>query len=167
MRQEIDICKYCDRTVTIPEIANINPDGSFAHPGCILVHEILHDWQGDVQRFHELFGLPVLNRPQLITAARIEFRAELIREEVTETIDAMLLQADIVEIADGICDSIYVLLGAALEFGIDISPIWNEVQRTNMLKEGGSIREDGKILKPKDWIPPQIEKLLEEQGWES
>ena len=70
------------------------------------------------------------------------------------------------EIADGICDSIYVLLGAALELGINITPLWDEVQRTNMAKEGGAIREDGKILKPEGWKPPVISRLLKEQGWQ-
>ena len=72
---------------------------------------------------------------------------------------------NITEIADGIADLIYVLLGTAIEYGININPIWDEVQRTNMLKEGGGIRPDGKILKPEGWLSPDIAGILKQQGW--
>lgn len=163
MAEEIGKCEWCERVVTVPEIANDNGDGTYAHPNCILVHEVLHDWQSDVERFHEKFGLPVLDTPQIIISDRMDFRAKLIREEMQETLDAFD-ELDLVEIADGICDSIYVLLGAALELGIKISPVWNEVQRTNMAKDGGATREDGKILKPEGWLPPRVEEELLAQG---
>ncbi len=76
-------------------------------------------------------------------------------------------EPDLVEIADALADSIYVLLGTALEFGMgDIFPrIWNEVHRSNMSKldnEGKPVmREDGKILKGPNFSPPDIENLLE------
>jgi len=163
MPQEVDNCQWCERTVTIPEIANLNPDGTYSHPSCHLTHVILHDWQSDVERFHEKFGLPINNSPQRIPDDRLILRVDLIREEMEETIDA-IGELNLVEIADGICDSIYVLLGTAIELGIDISPVWNEVQRTNMAKDGGSTRADGKILKPEGWLPPRVYEELLAQG---
>jgi predicted HAD superfamily Cof-like phosphohydrolase len=80
---------------------------------------------------------------------------ELIREEIQETLQAML-DNDLIEIADGIVDSIVVLIGAAVTYGIDIRPIWSIIHKTNMAKKGGKIREDGKQLKPEDWQPPDV-----------
>lgn len=44
--------------------------------------------------------------------------------------------------------------------GIDLRPFFREVHRTNMLKLSGPVREDGKKLKPPDWMPPRIEAML-------
>jgi predicted HAD superfamily Cof-like phosphohydrolase len=117
--------------------------------------------QETVAEFHIKFGVPLHRIPGI---RRPLLRASLIREEskeVTDAIDA----GDIVETADGLCDLIYVCLGAALEFGIDLGPIFDEVHQTNMAKEGGPTRSDGKILKPEGWEPPQIRELLERQGY--
>jgi len=75
---------------------------------------------------------------------------------------------DMLETADAIVDSIYVLIGAALEFGIPLAEIWAEVQRSNMgkvieLPDGTrkvNRRPDGKILKPENWVPPDIAGVL-------
>jgi predicted HAD superfamily Cof-like phosphohydrolase len=69
------------------------------------------------------------------------------------------------EIADGIVDSIVVLLGAACAMGIDIQPIWDKIHESNMAKATGPVREDGKRLKPENWQPPDIESELKKQGW--
>jgi len=163
---EIGKCQWCGREVTIPEIAHQDGNGiTFSHPNCHLVHVELHDWQSDVERFHEKFGLEIRYKPSMLPDDRAVLRISLIKEEVFETIDA-IINSDLTGIADGICDSIYVLLGTAIECGIDISPVWNEVQRTNMNKEGGSMREDGKILKPEGWLPPRVYEELCAQGME-
>lgn len=58
---------------------------------------------------------------------------------------------DVIEIADAIADSIYVQLGAALQWGIDIDRCFDLVQENNMLKVvNGTIDENGKLKKPKD-----------------
>lgn len=112
------------------------------------------------------------------TRDRVALRADLIAEEVKETLEALtghevdfviqnhvgrFKKGDMPEIADGIVDSIYVLLGTAIEYGIDIEPIWGAVQKANMAKVGGGIREDGKRLKPEGWEPPPIADLIEAQ----
>ena len=163
--QVIGKCKWCLRVITIPEIANENDDGTYEHPGCYYVNTVLHDWQSDVQKFHAKFGIPIGTTPKRISDNRLELRISLIQEDMKETIRA-IDDVNLVEIADGICDSIYVLLGTAIEFGIDISPIWNEVQRTNMAKDGGTTRTDEKILKPEGWEPPRVYEELLVQGME-
>ncbi len=124
------------------------------------------NWQRDVTNFHKKFGLPTKTVPEVISVQRGKLRIALILEETGELMQAIRHQ-DLPEIADAVADAIYVILGTAIEYGIDMNPIWHEVQRTNMAKEGGGMRVDGKILKPKGWEPPKIIKMLQSQGWKS
>ena len=110
-----------------------------------------------VREFHSKFGQPILGKPE-INEDRRDLRLRLIREEYSETFNAMVAD-DIVEIADGIADLIYVLLGTAIEYGIDMEPVFKEVHRSNMEKIPGNFRPDGKILKPEGWQPPRIGQL--------
>lgn len=116
-----------------------------------------------VRDFHEKFGLMAAQRPQFPDAATIELRQSLIEEETAEFRKACTAR-DLVEAADALADLLYVVHGAAVSFGIDLEPIFEEVHRTNMAKSGGPRRGDGKILKPAGWQPPQIRPLLEQQG---
>lgn len=100
--------------------------------------------------------IPVNVRPAI---RRPELRASLIEEEAAETIVA-IRSGDLVEAIDGLCDLLCVVYGAAAEFGVNLAPYWDEVHRTNMAKQGGPVRADGKRLKPEGWTPPNIEGLL-------
>ena len=94
-----------------------------------------------------------------------ELRARLIREEADETVKA-ILEGDLVEAIDGLCDLLYVALGTAVSFGVDLEPFWEEVHANNMTKLAGPI-VDGKLRKPEGWKPPRIRELLRElYGWE-
>jgi predicted HAD superfamily Cof-like phosphohydrolase len=115
-----------------------------------------HSVQRDVEDFHRALDVPVGETPAI---RRPELRAALIREEVEETLDA-IERRDLVEAIDGMCDVLCVVYGTAVEFGVDLAPFWDEVHRTNMAKQGGPVREDGKRLKPPGWEPPQIAALL-------
>jgi len=120
----------------------------------------------DVEDFHKVMGLPVLDKPQFPPQERIDLRVKLIAEEVEETLEA-IYKRDMVETADGLADIIYVCIGAALEFGIPLNDVWNEVQRSNMAKVDpltGKVnkREDGKVLKPEGWTPPNIALIISE-----
>ena len=73
-------------------------------------------------------------------------------------------------VADGIVDSIVVLIGLGYSMGLDMEAAWQEVHRSNMAKidpETGKVirREDGKILKPEGWTPPDLVKVVM-QSWE-
>jgi predicted HAD superfamily Cof-like phosphohydrolase len=113
-----------------------------------------------VKEFHERFSVPFSTKPTIISKDRATLRMKLIDEEATELRTAMQ-NDDLVEVADGIADLIYVAIGAAIEYGIPLSEVWDEVHATNMLKVGGAERADGKILKPEGWKPPQIEQILQ------
>lgn len=119
----------------------------------------MNDAIEQLKEFHRRFGVPILDQPQIPSDTRRHLRAALIAEEALELTTA-IDGADLVGIADGIADVIYVAIGAALEFGIPLEKVWDEVHRTNMLKVGGSMREDGKILKPEGWTPPDIAAVL-------
>lgn len=121
------------------------------------------DWYQDIVDFHEQVVLDKFPKQPYVPDKQLKLlRGELIIEEISETLDA-IDKGDIVKIADGIADSIVVLLGTAVTYGIDIRPIWDEVHRTNMLKKGGKRRADGKLLKPRGWKSPEIERIIKEQ----
>lgn len=88
-----------------------------------------------VARFHEIFNLPVLEKPTIPDAARCELRLSLIQEELNELKEA-IENNDIVEVADAFADLQYVLSGAILEFGMGpiFKKLFDEVQRSNMSK---------------------------------
>lgn len=117
----------------------------------------------DVHEFHTKFGHPTPPAPTM-EGVRIDLRKKLTQEECVDELHKALDEGDLPGIADAVCDGIYVLLGTAIECGIDIRPVWDEVQRANMAKTGGATRSDGKTLKPEGWTPPQIERVLQEQG---
>lgn len=119
----------------------------------------MNKWQEDVLEFHEKFDCAIAERP---TIWMNKLRKELLIEEVGEFCEAVD-NMDLVEAADAIADIIYVALGAAVTFGIDMEPIWNEVHRSNMAKTGGGVNDINKILKPKGWIPPDIESIIAAQ----
>jgi predicted HAD superfamily Cof-like phosphohydrolase len=122
------------------------------------------DWFSDVLEFHQaMCPEQVADRPTLATRSIANFRADLIDEETAETFDA-IDTGDLPEIADGLADLIYVALGTAIAYGIDLRPVWDEVQRSNMAKVGGEVRADGKRLKPPGWTPPDIMGVLAKQG---
>lgn len=75
------------------------------------------------------------------------------------------IEVDLVRAADALADIDYVTEGARQCMGIDGNPIAEEVHRTNMAKLSGGKDANGKHMKPAGWQPPDIGKLLKEQGW--
>jgi hypothetical protein len=117
----------------------------------------------DVDLFHKSIPDLIQDRgthpPALI---RRVMRWKLLKEEVEE-LEAAIMENDLVEVADAYADIIYIVLGSAImHIGKDrFVRVWDEVQRSNMAKvvaDGKmSMREDGKVLKPEGWTPPDIE----------
>lgn len=121
-----------------------------------------NDWYQDIADFHKATEHYISSRPSSPPNEVCHLRHSLIDEEMGETLKA-IENDDLVELADGIADSIVVLLGTAISYGIDIRPVWDEVHATNMTKVGGLKREDGKSLKPDGWTPPKIKEILDAQ----
>ena len=68
---------------------------------------------------------------------------------------------DEVEQLDACMDMIWVILGYAHMKGYKVDAAWNEVARSNLAKidhKTGKVtkREDGKVLKPEGWTPPDL-----------
>lgn len=126
------------------------------------------DWQKDVVEFHEAFGVLISGIPTIPEEKVQRLRETLEKEEHRELIESNE-KRDLCGIADAIVDLIYVLIGRAVSYGIDLRPIWDAVQAANMAKlgpDGKPIRRaDGKVIKPDGWKPPDIQALLMEQRW--
>ena len=122
----------------------------------------MSEWYQDVYDFHEKFGCHIENKPKVATEQIRELRWNLIEEEYGE-LESAITTENLPQIADAIVDSIYVLIGTAISYGIDLRPIWDAVHVSNMNKVGGGERSDGKILKPGDWVAPDVESLIKEQ----
>lgn len=119
----------------------------------------------DVAEFHLACGVPISGTLAIPSLDIVDMRIRLIEEEVNAELIPALKNGDLVGIADGIADAIYVLAGAALAYGIPLEAVWDTVQRANMAKVDpvtGQVRrrEDGKILKPEGWKPPDIAGVL-------
>jgi predicted HAD superfamily Cof-like phosphohydrolase len=95
-----------------------------------------------VAEFHNTFKHPILKSPQIPDENRCKLRVALIAEELKE-LEVAILQKDIVEVADALCDIQYVLSGAILEFGLGekFKTLFEEVQRSNMSKACSSEAE--------------------------
>jgi len=95
-----------------------------------------------VSKFHQIFNHPILNEPAIPDQKRCDLRVELIQEELNELQQA-IIDKDIVEVADALCDIQYVLAGAVLEFGLGdkFAELFAEVQRSNMSKACQSLED--------------------------
>ena len=92
---------------------------------------------------------------------------KLIDEEVGELHQAVLAN-DEVEQLDALIDILVVTIGAIHSAGFDAEGAWKEVMRTNFAKidhETGKVRkrEDGKVLKPLGWEPPNLKEFVEKK----
>jgi predicted HAD superfamily Cof-like phosphohydrolase len=73
--------------------------------------------------------------------------------------------ADPVETLDALLDIVVVTIGAIHSAGMDAEGGWKEVMSTNFAKvdkETGKVRkrEDGKVLKPQGWSPPNLKPFV-------
>jgi predicted HAD superfamily Cof-like phosphohydrolase len=96
--------------------------------------------------------------------ANYKMYLSLIDEEVGELVEAVAAD-DKVEQLDALVDILVVTMGAIRAGGFDAEGAWNEVMRTNFAKidpNTGKVRkrEDGKVLKPEGWEPPQLANFL-------
>lgn len=88
----------------------------------------------------------------------------LIEEEANELADAITAH-DQVETVDALIDILVVTIGALHSMGADAEGAWKEVMSTNFAKidrDTGKVRkrEDGKVLKPVGWTPPDLKPYL-------
>ena len=122
----------------------------------------------DIDSFHKKFkfekndnvGIPDNNE-------LVNFRTSFLMEELAEYTNA-ITKKDSAAALDALVDIVYIALGTAWLFNLPFEQAWQEVQRANMSK----IRTKSKskkrgtsfdVVKPKGWIAPDIEQIIEEE----
>ena len=93
--------------------------------------------------------------------AQYKLYCDLIEEEYNE----LSVAQDKVEALDALVDILVVTIGAIHSMGADAEGAWKEVMRTNFAKidkDTGKVRkrEDGKVLKPLGWTPPDLKPFV-------
>jgi predicted HAD superfamily Cof-like phosphohydrolase len=88
----------------------------------------------------------------------------LIEEEAGE-LGVAISNHDQVETLDALIDILVVTIGAIHSMGSDAEGAWKEVMKTNFAKidkDTGKVRkrEDGKVLKPIGWTPPDLKTFI-------
>ena len=118
---------------------------------------------GLVEDFMEAMGQEVNAIPAFPEEEIQRLRLDLIEEELDE-LHYAIDNKDMVEIADALGDLLYVVYGAGHAFGIDLDECFKEIHASNMSKlgpDGKPIkREDGKVLKPDTFFPPDLKSIL-------
>lgn len=136
----------------------------------------MNKMQMQVRDFCKKIDQPTAASPRFSDVALNRLRARLIAEEAAETVVALLgrqeasevlaeylskvetggkTSPDLVDAVDGICDLVYVALGAAEAIGIDLEPHFDAVHEANMAKQNAPVDEHGKRgAKPAGWSPP-------------
>ena len=113
--------------------------------------------------FMESMDQDVLMSPEFPDEHTQRLRINLIEEELDE-LQLAVDNEDMVEIADALTDLLYVVYGAGHAFGIDLDECFAEVHRSNLSKLGTDFkpikREDGKVLKPDTYSPPDLKTVL-------
>lgn len=119
---------------------------------------------GDITDFEGLLGEIIEHQPPLPPAEvmkQVDRYITLIHEEVEELQDARTRE----QALDAIMDILFVTIGLGVTLGFPLKDAWEEVCRSNMTKidkKTGQVirREDGKILKPEGYSPPDLKKVL-------
>lgn len=117
----------------------------------------------DVTKFQEAFGIQTPKQPKMLSKKRRILRQRLLEEEVKELSESK----NIIDVADAICDIMYIAIGTAQEYGLSdrLVMLFDEVHSSNMSKVGPDgkaiFREDGKILKPESYREPKLRPIIE------
>lgn len=118
------------------------------------------EWRVRVDGTEVIPGTPSLPEGE----PALDLMMALIDEEMGEVLTAAE-SGNVPEFADGLADLIWVCMDAAARCGIDLPAVWEEVRRTNLAKIKDRIvrREDGKVMKPAGWKPPDVARVLARQ----
>lgn len=117
----------------------------------------------DVSVFLSAVGQQVPSKP-IGETDQSKLYKKLIDEEYHEFLEAFYTD-DTVEEIDACFDMMWVIIGYMKSRGWDCENIWDEGAKSNLSKidpVSGKVlrREDGKILKPEGWKPPDFTKFV-------
>lgn len=124
----------------------------------------MKEFLNKVREFQIASGQPTSDVPKLSSKLLSLLRFDLMKEENEEFLGACE-DNDIVEVLDSLIDQFYVLAGTINQFGMQdlFEEAFNLVQENNMSKvvDGKVIRNEfGKILKPENFVPVDLEQLF-------
>ena len=99
--------------------------------------------------------------------SQFKLYVDLIDEEYNDELKLAIANNDQVEVLDALIDILVVTIGALHSMGADGEGAWKEVMKTNFAKidkDTGKVRkrEDGKVLKPEGWTPPDLKPFVKE-----
>lgn len=117
----------------------------------------------DVSVFLRAVGQDVPSKP-IGETDQSKLYKKLIDEEYQEFLEAFYTD-DTAEEIDACFDMMWVIIGYMKSRGWDCENIWDEGAKSNLSKidpQTGLVRrrEDGKILKPEGWQPPNFKKFV-------
>lgn len=160
----------------------------FKNPMQYAVEEFMQRCDQEVKKFPELPEEEVVTlRIRLMVEellGKIAAPVEAIRDEDDHRYTRLLIQnksdeliasmiaGDLVGIADGLADVLYVVIGMAAAYGIDIQEVFDEVHRSNLSKTVWSEEEQryliekdefGKAIKPPTYSPADIKPIIDRQ----
>jgi predicted HAD superfamily Cof-like phosphohydrolase len=120
-----------------------------------------------LEEFHKAYGVAMNESLAVPPTAAQAIRGKLQVEEAEE-IGAAIERGDLVEIADGVIDTLYIAIGTAVTYGFQhkLPELFDAVHKSNMSKLGPDgkpiYREDGKVMKGPNFKPPteDIKRIL-------
>ena len=166
-------CPDCQRTFQDEYRFTFCPHDTFAandgknnfahHPEAHLSSPVRRTASEMVREFHETYEVPVQTEPGFPSHDRCHLRQDILEEEWIELCEAQA-RRDLIEVADALGDMLYIIHGTALEYGIPLDAVVEEIHRSNMSKLGADgkpvRRADGKILKGPSYFKPDIARVL-------
>ncbi len=131
---------------------NEKPTEADSHTAILRVRLLLEE----VLEFAEASGVEIITQ-----------EGEILDVEALKTEELSFSQigkADLIEIADALGDINYVSYGAALCYGIDMEPIEEAIQSSNLSKFiDGHRDENGKWIKGPSYKPVDLKPILDSQ----
>jgi len=114
----------------------------------------------DVKALYNKFEIPMPKKPALQPWSLAEYRLNFLKEELDEIHNAMIVD-DLVGIADGLADLVYVALGTAAHYGIPFDEVWQLVHAANMTKQRAPAEQTKRghphdLVKPDGFVPPDL-----------
>jgi len=112
-----------------------------------------------VTEFHRTFGFSMSEEPRMLNDSRFSRTIKWMKEEIDE-----LETADnLVDQIDALTDLAYFIIGFFVTIGVDFETMFRIVHEANMRKAVKRVRydDDGKIIKPVNWLPPESEIAME------
>jgi predicted HAD superfamily Cof-like phosphohydrolase len=119
------------------------------------------DYFNDTRKFSKLY------LASMKKSANTEIDVPFITKMVNDELEELKVAKNDAEKIDALLDAVYYILQHLSTLDVDISKIWIMIHNANMRKfNGGYLRDDGKWMKPKDFVPPdaEIEKYLQTIG---